>query len=68
MCRYKSSPGEVAASCDVTFAMLADPESAVSMSYYNVLFSDKFRPWGLTVVTFIISWLLHVEMTGPHVE
>lgn len=30
MRRYKSSPEEVAASCDVTFAMLADPDSAVS--------------------------------------
>ncbi|KAK9078361.1 hypothetical protein SSX86_002418 [Deinandra increscens subsp. villosa] len=27
--KYKPSPGEVAASCDVTFAMLADPESAL---------------------------------------
>ncbi|KAG5575665.1 hypothetical protein H5410_055799 [Solanum commersonii] len=27
--KYKSSPEEVATSCDVTFAMLADPESAV---------------------------------------
>ncbi|GLT73247.1 hypothetical protein SLA2020_451190 [Shorea laevis] len=27
--KYKSSPQEVAVSCDVTFAMLADPESAV---------------------------------------
>ncbi|GKV09967.1 hypothetical protein SLEP1_g21396 [Rubroshorea leprosula] len=27
--KYKPSPEEVAASCDVTFAMLADPESAV---------------------------------------
>ncbi|XP_076881152.1 glyoxylate/succinic semialdehyde reductase 2, chloroplastic-like isoform X1 [Bidens hawaiensis] len=33
--KYKPSPAEVAASCDVTFAMLADPESAVSMSLYN---------------------------------
>ncbi|KAJ0515133.1 putative glyoxylate reductase (NADP(+)) [Helianthus annuus] len=27
--KYKPSPAEVAASCDVTFAMLADPESAM---------------------------------------
>ncbi|RWV79960.1 hypothetical protein GW17_00058836 [Ensete ventricosum] len=27
--RYEPSPAEVASSCDVTFAMLADPESAV---------------------------------------
>ncbi|KAG5522902.1 hypothetical protein RHGRI_034898 [Rhododendron griersonianum] len=27
--KYKSSPKEVVASCDVTFAMLADPQSAV---------------------------------------
>ncbi|KAJ7951611.1 Glyoxylate/succinic semialdehyde reductase 2 [Quillaja saponaria] len=27
--KYKSSPEEVAASCDVTFSMLADPQSAV---------------------------------------
>ncbi|KAL0380538.1 UNVERIFIED_CONTAM: Glyoxylate/succinic semialdehyde reductase 2, chloroplastic [Sesamum angustifolium] len=30
--KYKSSPEEVAASCDVTFAMLADPESAVDVA------------------------------------
>ncbi|KVH92925.1 3-hydroxyisobutyrate dehydrogenase-related, conserved site-containing protein, partial [Cynara cardunculus var. scolymus] len=27
--KYKPSPAEVAASCDITFAMLADPESAM---------------------------------------
>lgn len=35
LCRYKSSPEEVAASCDVTFAMLADPESAVRMFHFK---------------------------------
>ncbi|KAL3639769.1 Glyoxylate/succinic semialdehyde reductase 2, chloroplastic [Castilleja foliolosa] len=30
--KYKSSPEEVTASCDVTFAMLADPESAVDVA------------------------------------
>ncbi|KAB2612992.1 glyoxylate/succinic semialdehyde reductase 2 [Pyrus ussuriensis x Pyrus communis] len=30
--KYKPSPEEVAASCDVTFAMLADPESAVAVA------------------------------------
>lgn len=30
--KYKPSPEEVAASCDVTFAMLADPESAVDVA------------------------------------
>ncbi|XP_030490632.2 glyoxylate/succinic semialdehyde reductase 2, chloroplastic-like [Cannabis sativa] len=30
--KYKSSPEEVAASCDVTFAMLSDPESAVDVA------------------------------------
>ncbi|XP_052176243.1 glyoxylate/succinic semialdehyde reductase 2, chloroplastic [Diospyros lotus] len=30
--KYQSSPEEVAASCDVTFAMLADPESAVNVA------------------------------------
>ncbi|KAJ4838445.1 Glyoxylate/succinic semialdehyde reductase 2, chloroplastic [Turnera subulata] len=30
--KYKPSPEEVAASCDVTFAMLADPESAVEVA------------------------------------
>ncbi|KAL7191161.1 hypothetical protein ACSBR2_023264 [Camellia fascicularis] len=30
--KYKSSPEEVAASCDVTFAMLADPESALDVA------------------------------------
>lgn len=35
LCRYKSSPQEVAISCDVTFAMLADPESAVRMSHLD---------------------------------
>ncbi|XP_058193932.1 glyoxylate/succinic semialdehyde reductase 2, chloroplastic isoform X6 [Rhododendron vialii] len=29
---YKSSPKEVAASCDVTFAMLADPQSALDVA------------------------------------
>ncbi|VVB16282.1 unnamed protein product [Arabis nemorensis] len=28
--KYKSSPEEVTAACDVTFAMLADPESAIN--------------------------------------
>ncbi|KAG2728780.1 hypothetical protein I3843_01G215500 [Carya illinoinensis] len=32
LCRYKSTPQEVAISCDVTFAMLADPESAVEVA------------------------------------
>ncbi|ERM93969.1 hypothetical protein AMTRI_Chr05g60460 [Amborella trichopoda] len=30
--KYESSPMEVASSCDVTFAMLADPESAVDVA------------------------------------
>ncbi|XP_042033735.1 glyoxylate/succinic semialdehyde reductase 2, chloroplastic-like [Salvia splendens] len=30
--KYKPSPEEVAASCDITFAMLADPESAVDVA------------------------------------
>ncbi|CAL5375932.1 unnamed protein product [Camellia sinensis] len=30
--KYKSSPEEVAASCDVTFAMLAEPESALDVA------------------------------------
>ncbi|KAJ8553261.1 hypothetical protein K7X08_023939 [Anisodus acutangulus] len=30
--KYKPSPEEVAASCDVTFAMLADPESALDVA------------------------------------
>eukprot|EP00262_Sarcandra_glabra_P007899 TRINITY_DN21007_c0_g1_i1.p1 TRINITY_DN21007_c0_g1~~TRINITY_DN21007_c0_g1_i1.p1 ORF type:complete len:371 (+),score=72.10 TRINITY_DN21007_c0_g1_i1:41-1114(+) len=30
--KYKSSPEEVASSCDLTFAMLADPESAVDVA------------------------------------
>ncbi|XP_058073977.1 glyoxylate/succinic semialdehyde reductase 2, chloroplastic [Magnolia sinica] len=30
--KYKASPAEVASSCDVTFAMLADPESAVDVA------------------------------------
>ncbi|KAK9280842.1 hypothetical protein L1049_003732 [Liquidambar formosana] len=30
--KYEPSPAEVAASCDVTFAMLADPESAVDIA------------------------------------
>ena len=34
LCRYKSSPEEVAAACDVTFAMLADPECAVRMFFF----------------------------------
>lgn len=35
LCKYKSSPQEVAASCDVTFAMLANPESAVRMFHLD---------------------------------
>ncbi|KAL2332268.1 hypothetical protein Fmac_019849 [Flemingia macrophylla] len=31
--KYKPSPEEVAASCDVTFAMLADPQSAVDVAF-----------------------------------
>ncbi|KAI4329102.1 hypothetical protein L6164_021402 [Bauhinia variegata] len=31
--KYKSSPEEVAASCDVTFAMLADPRSAMDVAF-----------------------------------
>ncbi|KAK7271977.1 hypothetical protein RJT34_28289 [Clitoria ternatea] len=30
--KYKASPEEVAASCDITFAMLADPQSAVDVA------------------------------------
>ncbi|XP_021293983.1 glyoxylate/succinic semialdehyde reductase 2, chloroplastic [Herrania umbratica] len=30
--KYRSSPEEVAANCDVTFAMLADPESAIDVA------------------------------------
>ncbi|OMO70794.1 6-phosphogluconate dehydrogenase, NADP-binding protein [Corchorus capsularis] len=30
--KYQSSPEEVAANCDVTFAMLADPESAIDVA------------------------------------
>ncbi|CAL5200016.1 unnamed protein product [Lathyrus oleraceus] len=30
--KYKSSPEEVAASCDLTFAMLADPQSAMDVA------------------------------------
>ncbi|XP_058748801.1 glyoxylate/succinic semialdehyde reductase 2, chloroplastic-like [Vicia villosa] len=30
--KYKSSPEEVAASCDLTFAMLADPQSAIDVA------------------------------------
>ncbi|KAM7480569.1 hypothetical protein LguiA_028782 [Lonicera macranthoides] len=33
--KYESTPEEVAASCDVTFAMLADPESAVDVACGN---------------------------------
>ncbi|XP_022998569.1 glyoxylate/succinic semialdehyde reductase 2, chloroplastic-like [Cucurbita maxima] len=31
--KYQSSPQEVAASCDVTFAMLADPNSALDVAF-----------------------------------
>jgi hypothetical protein len=37
LCRYKSSPQEVAASCDVTFAMLANPENAVRMFHLDFI-------------------------------
>ncbi|CAO2165282.1 unnamed protein product [Urochloa humidicola] len=30
--KYQSSPAEVASSCDVTFAMLADPQSAAEIA------------------------------------
>lgn len=30
--KYKASPEEVAASCDITFAMLADPDSAMNVA------------------------------------
>ena len=33
--RYEPSPAQVASSCDVTFAMLADPQSAVCASFQN---------------------------------
>uniref|UniRef100_A0A2P2KRQ5 Uncharacterized protein MANES_11G025200 n=1 Tax=Rhizophora mucronata TaxID=61149 RepID=A0A2P2KRQ5_RHIMU len=33
--KYRPSPEEVAAACDVTFAMLADPESAVEVAFGN---------------------------------
>ena len=42
VCRYKPSPEEVTAACDVTFAMLADPECAVSMLYFNYLLSISY--------------------------
>lgn len=41
-CRYKSSPEEVAASCDVTFSMLADPESAVRTFSLKVFFAKFY--------------------------
>lgn len=51
LCRYKSSPEEVAASCDVTFAMLADPESAVRMFHFKIIpFMSKIF-WKL-IITF----------------
>jgi len=31
-CRYVPSPAQVASSCDVTFAMLADPQSAAEVA------------------------------------
>ncbi|MQL96320.1 hypothetical protein Taro_028998 [Colocasia esculenta] len=31
--KYKCSPSDVAAYCDVTFAMLADPQSAVEVAF-----------------------------------
>ena len=57
-CRYKPTPEEVAASCDVTFAMLADPQSAVRIICCSFL---KITFWCLSCLTlFHISWMLLV--------
>ncbi|KAJ7002951.1 glyoxylate/succinic semialdehyde reductase 2 [Populus alba x Populus x berolinensis] len=40
--KYKPSPKEVTAACDVTFAMLADPECAVSIFYFNCLLNISY--------------------------
>ena len=51
LCRYRSSPEEVAAACDVTFAMLADPESAVRMFHFIIIPSTSKIVW-LLIITF----------------
>lgn len=50
ICRYESSPAEVASSCNVTIAMLADPDSAVCIFslIYTVVLSNWSGVWLLS--------------------
>ena len=54
-CRYKSSPEEVAASCDVTFAMLADPQSAVRIFQLYLLDPIAFQLSTVIFTTFQVD-------------
>lgn len=61
-----SSPEEVAASCDITFAMLADPESAVRMSLFSEFCLIYWLQVNMLVVLF--RWMLLVEKMGLQME
>ncbi|CAA7402918.1 unnamed protein product [Spirodela intermedia] len=56
---YEPSPAEVAASCDVTFAMLADPQSAVNASTVDAatskLISKHIKDKGALIIFSIMS-------------
>lgn len=54
LCRYKSTPQEVAISCDVTFAMLADPESAVRMFHLDFFLAFTTIPV-ITIYSYSLS-------------
>lgn len=61
-CRYKPSPQEVAACCDVTFAMLADPESAVSIFYlqfFGYLYLQFFARFFFSFLFLIVNNLIY---------
>lgn len=76
-CRYQPSPDEVAASCDVTFAMLADPESAVRMFLLIVSFfffgqlmflvANLLDMHGNLLLLYV-RWMLHVGSMELQVE
>lgn len=70
--KYKSSPEEVAASCDVTFAMLADPESAADVAYGKYGAAKGMGPGkgyvDVSTVDVETSKLIceHIRATGAH--
>ncbi|XP_010262073.1 PREDICTED: glyoxylate/succinic semialdehyde reductase 2, chloroplastic [Nelumbo nucifera] len=68
--KYKSSPEEVAASCDVTFAVLAGPESAVDVACGKYGAANGLRPGkgyvDVSTVDGVTSKLIskHIKATG----